>query len=210
MYTQQNCVNLLIFHATALDVVLHRRQRRDRLRTALHTPHLSAFLNIKHCVFAYSQALDLIYYFTAGEKEVRCWTVLNGSLAPQAAGVIHSDFERGFIKAEVVAFDDFKSIATGKSMAEVKAAGKYRQVRNCQYCWHISRFASFVIAVDGFCIHRHRQKHGRDQGGKYRQLQLAMYQIRMTAALHAKRGSLGFTTRIIVHVTLRLRFKARN
>ena len=69
----------------------------------------------------------MIYYFTAGEKEVRCWTLYSGSLAPQAAGVIHSDFERGFIKAEVVAYDDFKSLATGKSMAEVKAAGKYRQ-----------------------------------------------------------------------------------
>ena len=71
--------------------------------------------------------LNLIYYFTAGEKEVRCWTLYNGSLAPQAAGVIHSDFERGFIKAEVVAFDDFKALAKGKSMAEVKSAGKYRQ-----------------------------------------------------------------------------------
>ena len=49
------------------------------------------------------------------------------ALAPQAAGVIHSDFERGFIKAEVVAFDDFKAIATKPSMAEVKEAGKYRQ-----------------------------------------------------------------------------------
>ena len=71
--------------------------------------------------------LNLIYYFTAGEKEVRCWTLYEGSLAPQAAGVIHSDFERGFIKAEVVAFDDFKALAKGKGMAEVKAAGKYRQ-----------------------------------------------------------------------------------
>jgi len=71
--------------------------------------------------------LNLIYYFTAGEKEVRCWTVQEGALAPQAAGVIHSDFERGFIKAEVCSFDDFKSISTTNSMAEVKAAGKYRQ-----------------------------------------------------------------------------------
>jgi hypothetical protein len=45
--------------------------------------------------------LNLIYYVTAGEMEVRCWTLYNGSLAPQAAGVIHGDFERGFIKAEV-------------------------------------------------------------------------------------------------------------
>lgn len=71
--------------------------------------------------------LNLIYFFTAGEKEVRCWTIQRGCLAPQADGVIHTDFERGFIKAEVVAYDDFRSIATTKSMAEVKAAGKYRQ-----------------------------------------------------------------------------------
>ncbi|KAJ3213945.1 hypothetical protein HK099_007102, partial [Clydaea vesicula] len=72
--------------------------------------------------------LNLIYYFTAGEKEVRCWTIPNGALAPQAAGVIHSDFERGFIKAEVAAYDDFKQYSEGeKSMAKVKAAGKYRQ-----------------------------------------------------------------------------------
>jgi obg-like ATPase 1 len=62
----------------------------------------------------------------AGETEVRCWTILKGTLAPQAAGVIHSDFERGFIKAEVCSFEDFKTLATGKSMAEVKAAGRYR------------------------------------------------------------------------------------
>jgi obg-like ATPase 1 len=71
--------------------------------------------------------LNLIYFFTAGEKEVRCWTVYDGALAPQAAGVIHSDFERGFIKAEVVAYDDFKAIATKKGMSEVKEAGKDRQ-----------------------------------------------------------------------------------
>lgn len=51
-------------------------------------------------------ALDLITYFTAGEKEVRAWTVRKGSKAPQAAGVIHSDFERGFIRAEVMRCED--------------------------------------------------------------------------------------------------------
>ncbi|KXZ42091.1 hypothetical protein GPECTOR_208g403 [Gonium pectorale] len=71
--------------------------------------------------------LNLIYFFTAGETEVRCWTIQRGTLAPGAAGVIHSDFERGFIKAEVVAYDDFRALATSKSMMEVKAAGKYRQ-----------------------------------------------------------------------------------
>jgi len=70
-----------------------------------------------------------MYYFTAGEKEVRCWTLIKGSTAPQAAGVIHSDFERGFIKAEVVSYDDFKEHSGGdkKGMANVKAAGKMRQ-----------------------------------------------------------------------------------
>ena len=72
--------------------------------------------------------LGLQYYFTAGEKEIRCWCVQKGTLAPQAAGVIHSDFERGFIKAEVVAYKDFFDLCDGqKSMAPIKAAGKYKQ-----------------------------------------------------------------------------------
>lgn len=71
--------------------------------------------------------LNLRYYFTAGEPECRCWTIPTGAMAPEAAGVIHSDFERGFIKAEVVSFEDFKALAANKSMANVKAAGKYRQ-----------------------------------------------------------------------------------
>ena len=51
--------------------------------------------------------LGLQTYFTAGPKEVRAWTVRAGATAPQAAGVIHTDFERGFIRAEVIAFDDY-------------------------------------------------------------------------------------------------------
>ncbi|MGK3744311.1 MAG: obg-like ATPase 1 [Bacillariaceae sp.] len=72
--------------------------------------------------------LKLMYYFTAGEKEVRCWTLAMKSTAPQAAGVIHSDFEAGFIKLECCSYDDFMECNKGeKSMANVKAAGKYRQ-----------------------------------------------------------------------------------
>ena len=67
--------------------------------------------------------LSLITYFTAGEKEARAWTVKNGSTAPQAAGVIHSDFERGFIRAETTSYDDFIS-NNGESGA--KEAGKLR------------------------------------------------------------------------------------
>jgi len=72
--------------------------------------------------------LKLMYYFTAGEKEVRCWTVGQGATAPEAAGAIHTDFEAGFIKLECCSYEDFMECNTGeKSMANVKAAGKYRQ-----------------------------------------------------------------------------------
>lgn len=69
------------------------------------------------------QVLKLITYFTAGEKEVRAWTIYQGWLAPQAAGVIHSDFERGFIKAEVYHSEDLFRL---KSVAKVREAGLYR------------------------------------------------------------------------------------
>lgn len=69
------------------------------------------------------ELLDLETYFTAGVKEVRAWTVLKNSTAPQAAGRIHTDFERGFIRAEVMAYDDFIA-CNGEQGA--KAAGKLR------------------------------------------------------------------------------------
>ncbi|OFO42853.1 redox-regulated ATPase YchF [Corynebacterium sp. HMSC073D01] len=68
--------------------------------------------------------LGLQTFLTAGEKESRAWTIKQGSTAPQAAGVIHSDFERGFIKAEIVSYDEL--IEAG-SMAEARAHGKVRQ-----------------------------------------------------------------------------------
>ena len=67
--------------------------------------------------------LNLITYFTAGVKEVRAWTVLRDSKAPQAAGVIHTDFEKGFIKAEVIAYNDYEELG---SEAACKDAGKMR------------------------------------------------------------------------------------
>ncbi len=67
--------------------------------------------------------LGLQTYFTAGEKEVRAWTVVRGATAPQAAGVIHTDFERGFIRAEVAAYEDF--VAHGGEQG-AKEAGKLR------------------------------------------------------------------------------------
>ena len=67
--------------------------------------------------------LTLQTYFTAGVKEVRAWTINIGSTAPQAAGVIHTDSEKGFIRAEVIAYEDFESLG---SEAKVKEAGKMR------------------------------------------------------------------------------------
>jgi GTP-binding protein YchF len=67
--------------------------------------------------------LGLQTYFTAGPKEVRAWTVRAGATAPQAAGVIHTDFERGFIRAEVVGFDDF---VTHNGEQGAKEAGRWR------------------------------------------------------------------------------------
>ena len=67
--------------------------------------------------------LGLETYFTAGVKEVRAWTVHKGSTAPQAAGVIHTDFERGFIRAEVIAFNDYVTLG---GEAKSKEAGKMR------------------------------------------------------------------------------------
>ena len=69
--------------------------------------------------------LGLSTFLTAGEKEVRAWQIHKGYTAPQAAGVIHTDFEKGFIKADIVSYDDF--VAADGSMAKIKEEGKLRQ-----------------------------------------------------------------------------------
>lgn len=69
------------------------------------------------------QLLNYQTYFTAGEKEVRAWTITQGNTAPQAAGVIHTDFEKGFIRAEVIAYEDYIEFG---SEAKCREAGKLR------------------------------------------------------------------------------------
>ncbi|TMV94922.1 redox-regulated ATPase YchF [Thioclava sp. BHET1] len=69
------------------------------------------------------ELLGLQTYFTVGPKEARAWTIRHGTLAPAAAGVIHGDFERGFIRAETIAYDDY---IAGKGEAGAKEAGKFR------------------------------------------------------------------------------------
>ncbi len=78
---------------------------------------------LNRLIHAACELLDLITFLTAGEKEVRAWQLRRGATAPQAAGVIHSDFERTFIRAEIIPFDDF--VASGGE-AGARAAGKMR------------------------------------------------------------------------------------
>ena len=87
--------------------------------------------------------LGLQTYLTAGPKEARAWTIHKGDTAPQAAGVIHTDFQKGFIKAEVVSFDDL--VAAG-SMAEAKAAGKVR-MEGKEYIMHDGDVVEFRFNV---------------------------------------------------------------
>jgi hypothetical protein len=83
----------------------------------MHEPGLDRLIRAAY------ELLGLETYFTAGEKEVRAWTIHRGFTAPQSAGVIHTDFERGFIRAEVIAFDDFVAC---KGEQGAKEAGKMR------------------------------------------------------------------------------------
>ena len=78
---------------------------------------------VNRVIRAAYELLKLQTYFTAGEKEVRAWTIKKESTAPPAAGVIHTDFEKGFIRAEVISFQDFDALG---SEAAVKEAGKMR------------------------------------------------------------------------------------
>jgi len=82
--------------------------------------------------------LDLITYFTAGVQEVRAWTIRKGWKAPQAAGVIHSDFERGFIKAEVIKLDDYM---------------KYRSEQACREAGKLAIQGKDYIVEDGDVMH---------------------------------------------------------
>lgn len=96
-----------------------KKEDRDSAADQLGAPSMMAKI-----VNAGYNHLHLIHYFTAGADEVKCWTIRDGTKAPQAAGVIHTDFERGFICAEIMAYDD---LVEHGSEAGVKAEGKYHQ-----------------------------------------------------------------------------------
>ena len=87
--------------------------------------------------------LDLETYFTVGVQEVRAWTFLKGSKAPQCAAVIHTDFEKGFIRAEVIKYDDFVTLG---SEAACKEAGKMN-VEGKEYVAHDGDIMHFRFNV---------------------------------------------------------------
>ena len=98
--------------------VLSREERTEYLAAVgLHEAGLDRLINAGYAL------LDLVTYFTAGPKETRAWTITHGTKAPQAAGVIHTDFERGFIRAETIAYDDY--VALGGE-AGARDGGKLR------------------------------------------------------------------------------------
>lgn len=101
-----------------------RHEEAQKAGTAAEDIHLQACGTLAKIVRTGYAALDLIYFFTAGHDEVRCWTIKRGTKAPQAAGTIHTDFERGFVSADVMTYDDL--IKHGSEQA-VKEAGLYRQ-----------------------------------------------------------------------------------
>ncbi len=74
-------------------------------------------------IIAAYKLLNLATYFTAGVQEVRAWTITTGMTAPQAAGVIHTDFEKGFIRAEVIKYDDFVKYGSEAACKEVGKLG---------------------------------------------------------------------------------------
>ncbi|MBU2020387.1 MAG: redox-regulated ATPase YchF, partial [Bacteroidetes bacterium] len=100
---------------TELDTYEERQMFLDEL--GLEEPGVNRLIRRAY------ELLDLQTYFTAGVKEVRAWTIRKGMTAPQAAGVIHTDFEKGFIRAEVMKYEDFTTLG---SEAAVKEAGKFK------------------------------------------------------------------------------------
>ena len=108
--------------------LLDREERTEFLETlGLHEPGLNRMIREAYAL------LGLQTYFTAGPKEARAWTIPVGATAPQAAGVIHTDFEKGFIRAETIAFDDyvkFRGEAGAREAGRLRSEGKEYVVRD--------------------------------------------------------------------------------
>ena len=98
--------------------VLPQAEQKDYLEAVgLDEPGLNRVIRAGYAL------LHLVTFFTVGPKEARAWTVEKGARAPQAAGVIHTDFEKGFIRAETIAYDDY---VQGRGEAGARESGKFR------------------------------------------------------------------------------------
>jgi len=106
------------------ELITARQEEAKKAAGETDEIHLQANGTLAKIVRTGYAALELIYFFTAGHDEVRCWTIKRGTKAPQAAGTIHTDFERGFVSCDVMTYDDL--IKYG-SEAAIKEAGLYRQ-----------------------------------------------------------------------------------
>jgi len=113
--------NKALFVCAKLESELKDLDEADRQELlASYGAEESGLIKLIHAAY---DTLGLQSYLTAGEKEVRAWTIPNGATAPQAAGVIHGDFERGFIAAQIV---DYEDLINAGSMNDAKSAGKVR------------------------------------------------------------------------------------
>ena len=116
--TQDNSVVIEMCNQLEAEISELGDDKEDFLKEiGLEEPGLDRFIRIAYETLGYKT------FFTAGEKEVRSWVIKSGYKAPQAAGVIHTDFEKGFIRAETISFDDFIKF---KGEQGCKAAGKWR------------------------------------------------------------------------------------
>lgn len=116
---KENAVVVPVCAATEAEIIALAPEERAEFLQAMGL----AETGLDRVIHAGYRLLGLQTYFTAGEKEVRAWTIRAGCTAPQAAAVIHTDFERGFIRAEVIGYDDF---VTYQGEQGAKEAGKWR------------------------------------------------------------------------------------
>lgn len=123
-YIKNNGGGPMIPYSAGFEAEVVASNPEDKAAQEAYAKEQGAASMIDRIIKAGYKNLQLIHFFTAGEDEVKCWTVRDGCKAPQAAGTIHTDFEKGFICAEVQKYDDL--IEHG-SEAEVKAAGLYKQ-----------------------------------------------------------------------------------
>ena len=117
IYRYSNKLNFDVF----IDIGAHQGEFISRFLKNKKINKIYSFLN--RVIRAAYDLLGLQTYFTAGKKEVRAWTIRKGDSASRAAGVIHTDFEKGFIRAEVISFEDYVEL---NGEAGAKEAGKMR------------------------------------------------------------------------------------